>query len=146
MSPVQAGRHRQLPHLERLRSGTLSRAAVGLRFHANLHEDKCGRPTEELGLARRAAANPLRSVLQDAKWIEKNLKTTNNCVSKQQAAKFPSRTDLKAANEQPLRDETGAKFSFENPEELLGLAFSSAKVWLPGKGAKQQPAGPERNL
>lgn len=37
----------QLPHLERLMFGTQHRSG-GLIFHANLHEEKCGRPKEEL--------------------------------------------------------------------------------------------------
>lgn len=45
------------------------------RFHANLHGDKCGRPAEEL-----TPANPLRSVLEDAKGIEKNPETTDDRV------------------------------------------------------------------
>lgn len=121
------------------------RRSGGLGFHANLHEDKCGRPTEELTPARRAAANPLRSVLEDAKRIKKNLETTKDGGSKQPAT-FSSLCDLKAANEQPFWDETDSKISSEHTKELTGLAFSLAKVWPSGKGAKKQPAGQKRNL
>lgn len=74
----------QLPHLEHLRFGTLSGEAEGM-VSMPTYEDKCGRPTEELAPARRAAANSLRSVLEEAKQTKKkNLKTSNDCVSKRQ--------------------------------------------------------------
>lgn len=128
----------QLPHLEHLRFGTLSGEAEGM-VSMPTYEDKCGRPTEELAPARRAAANSLRSVLEEAKQTKKKISKQAMIAfpnGRNQLATFSSLSDLNAVNEQPFWDETDSKISSEPVEELLGFGLSSAKVWPSEKGAK----------